>query len=106
MPAPILTITEQKSGVRVLRISIPGDITTPGEFAAAVESVAESLPGSSPVFLNGKGPVWGFAMLLHEAHATPAVAVFDPRFNGYVVVATHDVGYVVGQVIPAADVHD
>ncbi|MBU6427263.1 hypothetical protein KGQ27_03460 [Patescibacteria group bacterium] len=37
-------------------------------------------------------------MLVHGAHPTPAVATFDPRL-GYVVVATHDEKYAVGQVI-------
>ena len=87
------------AGVRLVKFKTPGGVTTPAEFAEAATSVERDLPGDRPVLISGRGPVWGFAMLAHGAHPTPMVATADPRL-GYVVVASHDHRWVVGQVIP------
>jgi CRISPR-associated Csx3 family protein len=42
-------------------------------------------------------------MLIHAAHATPAVGTFDPHL-GYVITQTHDVKFVMGQVVEVEDV--
>src|SRR3989338_6541627 len=80
---------------KTVKFEIPGGVTSPAEFAEAVAEAGD-LSGDKPVLLNGRGPVWGYAMLAHSAHPTPAVATFDPRL-GYVVVATHSPDYQVGQ---------
>lgn len=85
-------------GYKLVKFEIPGGVTTPAEFAEATKE-AGALGGENPVLINGRGPVWGYAMLTHEAHPSPAVATFDPRL-GYVVVQTHDERYKVGQIIP------
>ncbi len=97
MAKPIITIKSLASALLV-NFEIPGGVTTPEEFAAAVSEVEKQIPGELPVLLNGRGPVWGYAMLVHAAHPTPAVATFDPRL-GYIVVATHDSRWAVGSVI-------
>ncbi|MFA6131980.1 MAG: CRISPR-associated ring nuclease Crn3/Csx3 [Patescibacteria group bacterium] len=97
MAKPVITITDRPD-TRLVTFEIPGGVTTPVEFADAVREIADRLPGTLPVLLNGRGPVWGYAMLVHAAHPTPAVATFDPRL-GYIVVATHDERFAVGNVI-------
>lgn len=98
MAKPTITISMAAS-MKLVKFEIPGGVTSPAEFASAADEVAGQLPGSEPVLINGRGPVWGYAMLAHGAHATPAVATFDPRL-GYVVVASHDGRWKVGDVIP------
>lgn len=89
--------------VKIVKFEIPGGVTSPAEFAEAVAEVIGQLPGPELVFVNGRGPVWGYAMLVHGAHPTPAVATFDPRL-GYVVVATHNSGFLLGQILPDPEV--
>ena len=96
MARPIITISEFPAA-RLVKFEIPGGVTSPEEFATAVADMP-SLAGELPVLVNGRGPVWGYGMLLHAAHPTPVVATYDPRL-GYVVVATHDPRWVVGAVI-------
>ncbi len=96
---PVFSIFDQ-AGYRLVKFEIPGGVCTPGEFAEAVSSVVERLPGSKVVLINGRGPVWGYGMLVHASHSTPAVATYDPRLGGYVVVATHHPANTLGQVIP------
>jgi CRISPR-associated protein Csx3 len=103
MPLPILTIDHSDSGLTV-NIEIPGGVTTPVEFSAAVQAIAPQLAGAHVVLLNGRAPVWGYGMLIHAAHPSLAIACFDPRMEGYVVVATHDARYKMGQVIAAETV--
>lgn len=105
MAAPKFEILDMRSGdvaadVRIVKFEIPGGVTTPDEFALAVRAIEKDLSGPRPVFLNGRGPVWGYGMLVHAAHPTPAVGVYDPRLAGYVVVESHDEKYIMGQVIP------
>lgn len=82
---------------QLVNISIEGS-TTPEEFAQAVKEIAPKLAGRMPVLLQGRAPVWGYAMLIHEAHATPAVATFDPRI-GYVIVQSHSPAFATGQIL-------
>jgi CRISPR-associated protein Csx3 len=105
MPLPTLTITHTDSALLVT-IEIPGGVTTPEEFSAAVATITPQLAGAHVVLLNGRAPVWGYGMLIHAAHPSLAVACFDPRLEGYVVVATHDARYTVGQVIMSRTVDD
>ena len=92
-------VVSKVGDLKLVKFEIPGGVTTPAEFATAVAEVAGQLPGPEAVLVNGRGPVWGYAMLVHGAHPSPAVATFDPRL-GYVVVATHDERFKVGDVIP------
>jgi CRISPR-associated protein Csx3 len=50
------------------------------------------------VIISGRGPIWLYAYLVHELHATAWVACNDPRL-GAVVVETHTKGVSVGSVI-------
>jgi CRISPR-associated protein Csx3 len=49
------------------------------------------------VVLSGRGPIWLYAYLTHELHATAWVACNDPRL-GAVVIETHTKGVGVGSV--------
>lgn len=100
MAKPIISFSDHPAGYRMVKFEIPGGVTTPQEFTSAVAEVEERLPGDRPVLINGRGPVWGYGMLIHASHSTPAVGTFDPRLAGYVVVATHDGRYKLGSVIP------
>jgi CRISPR-associated protein Csx3 len=90
----------EKGGYRICKFEIPGGVTTPPEFAEAVREIVDQLPGNLPVLINGRGPVWGYGMLIHASHPTPVVATYDPRLLGYVVVASHSPRFKVGDVIP------
>jgi len=96
MAKPVIQIGSV-GNFKTVKFEIPGGVTSPAEFAEAVAEIGD-LSGDKAVLLNGRGPVWGYAMLAHSAHPTPAVATFDPRL-GYVVVATHSPDYQVGQTI-------
>ena len=100
MAKPVISLSDHEAGYRLVKFEIPGGVCTAEEFASAMAEVEDGLPGERPVLINGRGPVWGYGMLIHAAHPTPAVGTFDPRFHGYVVVATHDSRYAVGSVIP------
>jgi CRISPR-associated protein Csx3 len=79
---------------------IPGGITTPEEFASAMAGAQMFLSGDKVVLISGRGPDWGYGMLLHAAHPAPAVGIYDPWLRGYVVAATDSPDYTLGQVIP------
>ena len=98
MAQPIFE-TREAGGHLVVAFEIPGGVTSPAEFAAAVVAMPD-VSGQQIVLLNGRGPVWGYCMLTHAAHATPAVATYDPRAGGYVVVESHSEDYKVGDVLP------
>lgn len=59
-----------------------------------------AIPRGSLVVLEGRAPIWRYAMALHKLHGSPAaaVAVYDPRL-GAVVVQSHSPEYKDGDVI-------
>lgn len=103
MAKPIITVTDLSNGFRKIAFEIPGGVTSPAEFAEAVNEAEKQITGDKPVLLNGRGPVWGYGMLIHAAHPTPAVATFDPRL-GYVVVQSHDERFKIGDTIADPEV--
>jgi CRISPR-associated protein Csx3 len=59
------------------------------------------IPPGDLVVIEGRAPIWRYAMALHRLHGSPAgaVATFDPRL-GAVIVASHNCRWVEGEVIP------
>lgn len=101
MAKPVFSFRDVYFGdarVRVASFEIPGGVTTPPEFAESILEVSGHLAGDFGIILDGRGPVWGYGMLVHAAHATGFVAVRDPRL-GAVVVSSHVTGYKTGDVI-------
>ncbi len=97
MAKPEITVTEQGDFKLVLFL-LPGGVTTPEEFVEETSRISDQLPGPKAVLINGRGPIWAYGMLMHAAHPSPAVGTFDPRL-GYVIVASHDMRYTLGQIV-------
>jgi CRISPR-associated protein Csx3 len=88
--------------VRVVSFDIPGGRCTPDEFVAAVLPIQSSLVGPFGVVIDGRGPIWGYGMLIHAAHASRFVATRDPRLGdgqGAVIVESHHPGFAQGEVL-------
>jgi CRISPR-associated protein Csx3 len=62
-----------------------------------------NIPRGALVVIEGRAPIWRYAMALHRLHGSPAgaIAVYDPRL-GAVVVASHSTAYRQGQVVDVA----
>lgn len=88
-PTLVVEIVLGKSGV-----------TTPEKFAKAVADLGlkAPCPGYGAI-VDGRAPVWGYAMLAHAAHPFAWVATHDPRL-GAVVVTTHRPEVALGSVFP------
>ena len=58
------------------------------------------IPRGALVIVEGRAPIWRYAMAFHRLHGSPAgaIAVFDPRL-GAVVVASHHPNWWEGQVL-------
>jgi CRISPR-associated protein Csx3 len=102
MAKPTFRITDQLHAdgfmVRLVAFEIPGGVTTPEQFVEAVQEIKAQLVGALPILINGRGPIWGYGLLLHAAHASPAIATYDPRL-GYVIVQTHDERFQLGKIL-------
>jgi CRISPR-associated protein Csx3 len=61
--------------------------------------IPELQPGEL-LAIEGRAPIWRYAMALHKAHgsAAGAIAVFDPRL-GYVIVMSHSPKFKEGEII-------
>lgn len=51
------------------------------------------------LIIEGRAPIWRYAMALHAAHgsAAGAIAVYDPKL-GYVVVVSHSPSFNEGEI--------
>lgn len=106
MAKPIFEISDHLPEYRLVKFVIPGGVTSPKEFAESVTEIATELPGPRVALVSGRGPIWGYGLILHAAHPTQAVGVFDPRLGdegGYVVVQSHSASLQEGEVIPDPD---
>ena len=104
MALPFLTSRDTQTAVgpaRVISFEIPGGVTTPSECAEAVETHRHLFipPAGHGVILDGRGPIWAYAMMLHEGHPSAWIGVRDPRL-GVVIVESHSPTATVGAVIP------
>lgn len=102
MAKPTFKITDHAHAngfmARLVEFEIPGGVTTPEQFWEAVQEIEDELIGTWPILINGRGPIWGYGMLFHVAHPSPAIATYDPRL-GYVIIQTHDQRFKVGQIL-------
>jgi len=59
-----------------------------------------AIPRGALVVIEGRAPIWRYAMAWHRLHGSPAgaIAVYDPRL-GAVVVASHRPDFRDGQVL-------
>jgi len=59
------------------------------------------IPPGALVVLEGRAPIWRYCQALHLLHGSPAgaIAVFDPKLGGAVVVASHRRQYTEGQIV-------
>lgn len=105
MARPVFSFTDgniEKYGMtRYIEFEIPGGISSPEEFAEAVEEKQNEIftPSGKGVIISGRGPIWGYAMILHASHPAKWVATMDPRIGG-VIVQSHTPGINCGNVIP------
>lgn len=85
-----------------VEFAIVGGVLDPKELPTVLRKFDSlNLPMNKGLILSGRGPVWLYAALVHEAHPFAWVATFDPRL-GAVVVECHVSGAPpVGAVIPA-----
>ena len=58
------------------------------------------IPKGALVIVEGRAPIWRYAMAFHRLHGSSAgaIAVYDPKL-GAVIVATHLPEYVEGQIL-------
>jgi CRISPR-associated protein Csx3 len=84
----------------IITFEIPSGVTTPQEFAEAMaECAGLFMGGEKGVIIDGRGPIWAYAMIVHQAHPSAYVATRDPRL-GAVVVETHTTSVKTGDVLP------
>ena len=58
------------------------------------------IPVGKVLLISGRGPIWLYGYLIHHyVHLAKAVATFDPKIPGYVVVASHTPDLEPGDVI-------
>jgi len=81
------------TNVNVVAWNIRTGVLEPPDLAeveAQVRELARALDTAKPVVLSGRAPLWLYALLVHELHYFPAVAVWDPRIRMGVVVEGPD----------------
>ena len=71
------------------------DINASEHFASLLKEAKGDL-----LVISGRAPIWLYAYLVHEfVHLYKAIAVYDPKIGGAVVVASHTSKFSPGEVI-------
>ena len=89
--------TKRKNGIVVLEFKLPEPITP----VIAVQLVDKAPDVSGDILvLSGRGPIWFYAMLIHKyVHVVKAIAIYDSKLGGAIVVATHTPDIKEGEII-------
>ena len=70
-----------------------------------LENILKAFPevqGRKILLISGRGPIWLYCALVHKyAHLVSAVATYDPKIGGYVVVSSHALDVDIGEIIIA-----
>ena len=94
----MITITvKSEDFAEILEFTCPDTGATP-EMLEGLQ--VPSFKHGKGVVLSGRGPVWLFSFIAHEAHFAKWVASYDPRLSGAVVFESHDPTVKVGTIIP------
>ena len=73
--------------------------------ARMLQLKSDGLGGRPLVMVSGPASLPVLAVIVsHVAHLFGAVAIFDPKLDGYIVCVTHDPRFAVGELILASDV--
>lgn len=92
-------LTEAKAGeksyrVGIIEFSLKRPVAPGPEAKELVKIfkafVKEFMPDHEITVVSGRGPIWFYGMIAHElVHVTKALAFFDPKLEGAVLIATH-----------------
>ena len=88
----------QYEGFAVVEIELPNQSCEPSDLKEL--ELPNGLNHQEGIVFSGRGPVWLFGCLVHQAHIFKWVGTFDPRLGGAVVVETHGGDRHVGEVVP------
>jgi CRISPR-associated protein Csx3 len=83
-----VTVAENHS-VAEFRIASEDGLLSPASLGRASLPPEADARRDRGLILSGRGPIWLYGHLLHEAHPFAWAAVHDPRLGGAVVVARH-----------------
>ena len=81
------------AGVNVVAFLIEGGVLRPEELPGIDEEARHlynQLDPARPVLISGRGPLWLYALLVHNLHMAPVLATWDPRQRLGVVVQAPD----------------
>ena len=83
---------EFKPAVNVIGFKLAGPISPAQLYIIdnVTRHIGNSVDTSRPVIVGGRGPLWLYALLVHNLHYVPEVAVYDPRLGGGVIVSSYD----------------
>ena len=99
----VADITAIQSGqLTVIHIKLPKpiNVTEASIVIEGVSALKHIVAKGKLLVLSGRGPIWMYCMLLHSLlHVVPAIAVFDPKVGGAIVVASHTQEYREGQIV-------
>lgn len=90
-------MTNSSHNIVVYSIGVEAPIT-PEEPLPALPDIP---PGALAV-VEGRAPVWRYGLAFHRLHGSPAgaIAFYDPKLGGAVVVASHNKNWKERDILP------
>jgi len=60
--------------------------------------------GGKGLIISGRAPIWLYCYVFHYyLHLFRVIAIYDPKLQGAIIVASHDPEYEVGNIIPLVE---
>jgi len=96
-----INIKKEEGVVRVeFKLARPIDPSELPDILAKFEERSKEIEGSKILILSGAGPVWLYGALVHLfVHKVQSIAVYDPKLQKAIVIATHTKDISIGQLV-------
>lgn len=93
-------VEKNNSKFVILNFELSSGIITPEELKMLeLPDLVKQGLSNKLLIISGRGPIWLYCYLTHFYHTSKAIAIFDPRLNGAVIVQSHDPLYKEGDIV-------
>ena len=105
VPAYHIELVERNESAALLKVGFVGSALGDTVLRSAVKAIeAVDLSGGGVVLINGPMTLPVAFVIAHKVlHLFTAVAVYDPKMNGYLVVASHGSKHNPGDLVQTSD---
>ena len=94
-----IEMIKREDDILILEIKLEDGVIEPNDLKKIDFNPSFKEIGGKVVILTGRAPIWLYGYLIHLLHPVKAIATYDPRVGGAVVIQSHFKELSIGDII-------